>query len=755
MMRVLPVTAVVLSVLAVLLGTPTAAATLARAGQATCVIVLDKGAPPAEATAAAELAVYLERVTGARPATQPEPGSVTNVYVGRSARVQALLPGVDWAAMGGDGIVIQTVGADLVLAGGQPRGTLYAVYTFLQDVVGCRWYAADAEELVPRRPTLELPELAIVYRPPFDFRQDYTEALKDPAFAVKLRQNGREWSAPIPAELGGAVAMGGAHTLIRQFLTPKEHFAQHPEWYALDKVGGERRPVALCFTAPGSRQQAALEVMAYLKANPDLPIVSVSCDDNDTLCQCADCQALRSREGSESGPLLDFVNAVADAVAVTYPRVLISTLAYWRTDRPPETIRPRPNVLIQLGVLDRNHKTAIPDVPHFSRYVKRWHELAAHLYLWDYDTHFANFIQPHPNHFVAGKSLRFYRDQGVTGVLNQGSWGSTGEFMHLRAWVTAQLMWNPDQDERALVSEFLNGYYGAAGPHLLQYLDVINGAIQREPSLWLGVYDATTRHWLTLEDLTRATRLFDAAAAAVAADPTLAYRVRRARLSLDVVWVERYRELRRTAQRGNLEFLGPDDPYAAVEQIARNEFKSNTYREWADLNEYVGKLRTLFPPRPGPPPPACATLPPWAWEDIQAERLVVVPAGAGTVVDDPAASAGKALRLEGAEPTLEARFKLPAELAGRWRVYAVLRAESAGAVPSAVVAGIYAWNTASARAHEVSRLVVPCTAAYQTIDLGIHQLEQDSTIQVQPRGAGAYGAVTCTFVDRLLLAQVE
>jgi hypothetical protein len=30
----------------------------------------------------------------------------------------------------------------------------------------------------------------------------------------------------------------------------------------------------------------------------------------------------------------------------------------------------------------------------------------------------------------------------------------------LRAWVLAQLLWNPHQDERALINEFLEGYYG-------------------------------------------------------------------------------------------------------------------------------------------------------------------------------------------------------------------------------------------------------------------------------------------------------
>ena len=745
--------------LAVLLASAPAAQALdlAEQGQARAVIVSPEEPIPAERTAVAELAAYLKKMTGAEFAvgTAESAQGLGRLLVGPSRAARAILGDAVVDALGPEEILIRTVGNDLLLLGGRPRGTLYAVYSFLQDVLGCRWYAVDAEEVIPPRPTLSVSELSIRYRPPFEFRQHYTEALKDPLFAVKLRQNGREFGTPFPEEFGGGASMGGAHTLIRQFLKPAEHFKDHPDWYALDKLGGERQPTAICFTAPGAREQAVREVRAYLDAHPATDIISVSCDDVNAICQCAACQAVRTREGGESGPLLDFVNAVADALAATHPRLRVSTLAYWHTDKPPATLKPRPNVLIQLGVLDRNHKHAIPDVPHFSRYVKRWHELAAYLYMWDYDPHFANFIQPHPNHFIAGKSLRFYRDNGVTGVFTQGSWGSTGEFMHLRAWVTAQLMWNPDQDERALVTEFLNGYYGAAGPQLLQYLDLIGKAIQREPSLWLGVYDATTRHWLTLEDLTAATRLFEAAATAVAGDGTLSYRVRRARLSLDMVWIERYRELRRSAAREGRAFLGPDDPYAAVEQIARSEFASNTYREWADLTEYVGKLRVLLPPRRGAPPVECEKLPAWAWEEIQEDRLTVTPTAAGAEVDDTAASDGKALCLSGAVPALEARFKLPADLAGRWRVYAVLRAEAAGEAPAAVVAGVYAWNLPNGGANEVSRVVVPCGAAYQTVDLGLHRLEKDATIQIQPQGMGAYGQVKATCVDRLFLVRAD
>ena len=48
------------------------------------------------------------------------------------------------------------------------------------------------------------------------------------------------------------------------------------------------------------------------------------------------------------GSLLTFVNGVADEVAKQYPHVKVGTLSYWYTRKPPKTIKPRPNVQIQL-----------------------------------------------------------------------------------------------------------------------------------------------------------------------------------------------------------------------------------------------------------------------------------------------------------------------------------------------------------------------------------------------------------------------
>ena len=166
--------------------------TIAENGQPRCVIAVAAKPSPAERDAASELQAILQEVTGtelpirlcsevARDARQ--------IVVGPSARLAELLPGVKLDKVRADGIVIRTVGDALVLAGPRSRGTLYAVYTFVEDQVGCRWWT-PTESTIPRKPTLSVPPLAITYAPKLKIREAlYRDALEQ-QFAVRQKLNG-------------------------------------------------------------------------------------------------------------------------------------------------------------------------------------------------------------------------------------------------------------------------------------------------------------------------------------------------------------------------------------------------------------------------------------------------------------------------------------------------------------------------------------------------------------------------------------
>ena len=90
----------------------------------------------------------------------------------------------------------------------------------------------------------------------------------------------------------------------------------------------------------------------------------------------------------------------------------------------------------------------------FARDIRDWHRLTDRLYIWDYTTDFSHYLLPFPNYYVLGPNVRLFHQNGVVGLFEQGAYQSfSGEMSEMRAWVLAQLLWNPYQDDRKLVRE--------------------------------------------------------------------------------------------------------------------------------------------------------------------------------------------------------------------------------------------------------------------------------------------------------------
>ena len=145
---------------------------LSREGKPLVRIVVLPGASPPVRRAAGELARFLGQVTGGRFQVLPRAeGDGPFLLVGPGAARQAD-PAFTTNGLGEEGIVIRTIGNKIVLAGGEPRGTLYAVYTFLEDYVGCRWWTSKAST-IPAKPTLRVPFLDVRYTPVFEYRSSF------------------------------------------------------------------------------------------------------------------------------------------------------------------------------------------------------------------------------------------------------------------------------------------------------------------------------------------------------------------------------------------------------------------------------------------------------------------------------------------------------------------------------------------------------------------------------------------------------
>ena len=583
----------VVLILTSMMGSQAMALTLAANGKSSYAIVVATDAIAPEQTAAKELQSHLKLVTGAELPITTEaaaPAGKELIFVGQTAAFKAAFPNEDLASLKHDGIIMRTAGERLYLLGGQPRGTLYAVYTFLEDIVGVHWWGARPDEtFIPKQPTLDILDLNKRYVPALQCREAFyrlrvrrrlRRALQVQR-ALRARRAGvrRPLQHPrlvphlLPAPAAGQVLQGPpgvvqrdqrqAHLRRRAALPDQRRDARR-----VDEAGAG-------MAAQGPERRHDLHRAERLRRS--VPVRQV--------------QGMVAEEGSESGPVIRFVNAVAADIEKEFPGTFVETLAYQYTRRPPKLVKPRSNVMVRLCSIEASSAQPLESGAQnesFRQDIEGWCAIAPQLYIWNYVTDFANYIIPHPNLRVLGPDIRYFVNHKCIGLFEQGDSGcSFSDFPELRAWLIAHLMWDPSQDDQALIAEFMKGYYGAAAEPLLEYMTLLQDRLTKAGA-YLPCYMQDTSPWMNLTTANKATELFNDAAARVKDDPVLSARVRRARLPLDHNWIQRYKSFKRLADMTGAQFLGPNDPAIAVGEFIKtcNSFDAGQFREGAPFAGY-------------------------------------------------------------------------------------------------------------------------------------------------------------------------
>ncbi len=492
--------------------------------------------------------------------------------------------------LGAEGIIIRTIGDDLVLAGGQPRGTLYAVYTFLEDQLGCRWWSST-ESTIPARPTVTIDGLNVRYVPVLEYRSPFWFDAFDGNWAARNKGNGQ--AHRLEAKHGGKhIYEGFVHTFY-PLIPPQKYFADHPEWFS--EIDGKRTTdhAQLCLTNEEMRKELVKNLKERLRNNPAATIASVSQNDWIGNCKCKNCAAIEQEEGSPAGLMLRFVNAVAADIEQEFPNVAISTLAYQYTRKPPKITKPRDNVIVQLCSIECSFCKPLADERNkaFRDDIVGWAPMSQRLYIWDYTTNFRHHIMPHPNLRVLGPNVKFFADHNVKGIFEQGAYTTSGaEMAELRAWVLAKLLWDPNRDGEALTNEFIDGYYGPAAPHMKAYLKVTHDAVEQSGD-WLGCFQESNAKFLSFDTLSRGWQHLKAAEAAVQDSPDLRFRVQVAQLPTMYVFIARWNEMREAAKIATADWPMPQSARETCDQFMAIARKKNVTRlnEWQDGFEALEK----------------------------------------------------------------------------------------------------------------------------------------------------------------------
>lgn len=386
---------------------------------------------------------------------------------------------VDYAALGDEGVCIKTVGDDVVITGGEKRGTLYSAYTFLEEYFGYRRFTPDLT-VIPEAEKLVIPaEIDYSYVPPFMYRQTDWYPGSNTEYKVSNRLN----NGTMAETLGGGVEYAGPFCHTFSSLVPTSLIETEPELFALGVQNGERTTDQLCLTNPKALEIATATVREWLADNPDAAFVSVTQNDNSNYCVCEECARIDAEEGSHSGTMIRFVNAIADDIRDDYPNVLVDTFAYMDgyTRQAPKITVPRDNVVIRLCSIECKFSAPMDsgyseDNEQFLQDLKDWSAISDHLFVWDYTTDYNSLLSPFGNFGSLQRNLQIFAENDVIGVFEEGASGTAanGEFAELRSYMLSRLMWDPYQDADKLMYDFCKAYYGAGYQYIIDFINGID-----------------------------------------------------------------------------------------------------------------------------------------------------------------------------------------------------------------------------------------------------------------------------------------
>lgn len=606
---------------------------ISDSGKANAIIVLGSDATESEKTAATELVKYLKLISGADFQIKSDASdSQNNIFIGQTKITNDKLGGFDWNSLKSDGIIIKSSKSSLILAGDRPRGTLYAVYDFLENYLDCKFWTSKAE-FVPNNGTINISDhINYKYVPPFFSRETYyKDNIANPYFAVKCKSNGHYNN--IPEGLGGYIELiGFVHTFDR--LIPHSNFEAHPEWFSL--VDGKRVPNAqLCLSNPELLENLADSVIKTLDNSKNPRLISVSQNDNPVPCQCENCQRLTKQFGSHSGLLIYAINYVADKVKEKYPDVMIETLAYQYTLAAPTNIKPAENVIVRLCDIESNFGEPLADKSKNKPYtvvkncrifdyvnqqtvnedycksLEAWSKISSNIFIWDYTVNFNNYHIIHPNFYSLKSNINLFKKNNAKAIFEQGDCFNDGPaFNHLKSYMISRLLWDPTLDDDKLIREFLKGYYGDADKYLYDFLQLCRNAINSK-HIFLSTY-MNDSSWLSADEMIEAFKLFNLAISQVSDNIVLRDRVMTEMLSFQVGWYHADPDTqKKVADSGYLFYTDPNvfaDKYYDFciehDNSFYSESRSITYSVFAPEK----KLR-----KAGNTPKECEALPEDVW----------------------------------------------------------------------------------------------------------------------------------------------
>ena len=576
-----------------------------------------------------------------------------------------------------DGFHILNIGKDIYITGNIDRGTLYGVYYFLDHYLGVRWFSPTFAHIPSLREiSLTLP-LNDLQNPRFAYREIFAGS-DDGYYRQHNLLNGNRfhrsdmhydpgidtWSHFVP---GGPPPRHGGHNFYEVVPSPACHH------------GGQ-------LLAMSSRcRSEAVDYFLHTIANHGTGYwYGFTQNDNGWDPDPASLRFAQAHGNALSAPVIDMVLDVAGQVRKQFPDARFATYAYQFSFKPPSGMNIPDYLLIEAAPIhaDFGRPFTDPVNAEIDSSFRGWNRIAGNLGIWTYITNFQNYLQPLPNIFPMCENIQYLaRLPHMKTYFGQGAYGTTGgEFTELRTWVSARLLWNPDQDYKALIREFTKGYYGPAGKYIQQYIDLLHRSFLQHRER-ISSKQRITSEYLDLPFILQADSLMRLADSV--AGGKYAPQVHQVRMGVDMTILLRRAWYKEEARKQGITWHPDPQRRKRLEKYCR-EAGITEYNEDTPIS---GLFTALDIDRKYPTTPEIVRGKKW----IDFQDLDFNICCGARLVEDSLASDNGAIRYSGKEWAIQMKLDmLPPE--GKWTLYANVRCETkAGSTPAATAfcMGVY------------------------------------------------------------------
>jgi hypothetical protein len=364
---------------------------------------------------------------------------------------------------------------------GMRFGTRSAVVTFLEDVVGARFFHFGRNgQVIPANNTVifEAADKTVIPDTGYRALYPYHQGKIDITSPDCTYERWTRWN-----HLPG-VPVQHMH-IMESIAPPEKYFAAHPEYYS--EIRGVRTvsdPAGwqLCTSNPDVVALTVEHVKKFFNERPDQAVASISMNDSSTFCDCEQCRIVGGKDPvtSNARKAIVFANDVAVLLEKTHPTKKVAFYAYHSLVNPPNDLKCHQNVIV---VLADSHACAMHPLGDPScglatdslNRLRQWSAISQNVVLYDYMGLTAEVTGvPHVNLERLSKNARLLKAMGVANITFDAMYvpGAMG----LQYYAAVRLAVDSQLEPNAILQDYCDKLYGAASMTMQEYYRQIEKA---------------------------------------------------------------------------------------------------------------------------------------------------------------------------------------------------------------------------------------------------------------------------------------